>query len=420
SLISVDVSDPEEPEVTDGMDGPGRFEGIFISDEYAYLWENYYGYNGFCIFDIADPEDITVSYRNDTLEVRDMFVTDSVAYLATYDGLVIFEIHDPANPHQFETYKEPINFSGVQVSGNYLYLIYNQRGSSDFILEVANIFHTPDSPDSVGSYNLGRGFSNGKLTVIGDYAFVWRIWDNDIRIIDVSDPEHPDSIGFIETDEYVRDVNIQGDYLYMLSDEQELKMFDISEPGDVIQVGSLEIDEEYLQTRAISVSGNLLYLICGHWYNEGTFYIIDISDPTNPVEIGYYNTPGHGMDVAVSDGLIYVADGNNLGIYRFIHPEGVEPSDPFILHPSSFILYPPHPNPFNSTTTIRYNIEHEAFITLKLYDLTGREVASLVNERQSAGNYQMIWNAEGMPSGVYICRLEASGKRHSTKVVLMR
>jgi len=88
--------------------------------------------------------------------------------------------------------------------------------------------------------------------------------------------------------------------------------------------------------------------------------------------------------------------------------------------PSIFCLLPPYPNPFNSTTNIKYTLDRDVFMTLKLYDLSGREIANLVNKRQSAGNYQTIWNAEASPSGVYLLRLTAGKLERTAKLLLIR
>ncbi|MDP8240181.1 MAG: right-handed parallel beta-helix repeat-containing protein [Candidatus Hatepunaea meridiana] len=88
--------------------------------------------------------------------------------------------------------------------------------------------------------------------------------------------------------------------------------------------------------------------------------------------------------------------------------------------PSEFALHAAYPNPFNSTTCISYSLDRDAFITLKLFDTTGREIATLANESQSAGHYQTVWNAEGIPSGVYLLRLNADGDERTTKLALIR
>ena len=67
-----------------------------------------------------------------------------------------------------------------------------------------------------------------------------------------------------------------------------------------------------------------------------------------------------------------------------------------------------YPNPFNPQTKISFSVSKGSFITLKVYDLLGREVVTLAQEKKQAGEYSITWNAEGMPGGVYFYRLEAT------------
>ncbi|GBD88475.1 Ycf48-like protein precursor [bacterium BMS3Abin03] len=86
--------------------------------------------------------------------------------------------------------------------------------------------------------------------------------------------------------------------------------------------------------------------------------------------------------------------------------------------PEEFILYQNYPNPFNPTTTINYSLEGTGVITLKVYDILGREVTTLVNENKTAGNYTIKFNAYHLPSGIYFYRL-MSGSFSSTKKLLL-
>ena len=94
------------------------------------------------------------------------------------------------------------------------------------------------------------------------------------------------------------------------------------------------------------------------------------------------------------------------------------PEEPNVLR--EFVLHAAYPNPFNSSTHIRYSLDRDGFVTLKLYDLKGREVACLTNEKQSAGNHQTVWDAEGEPSGMYLLRLNVDGRKRVTKLILIR
>ncbi len=75
--------------------------------------------------------------------------------------------------------------------------------------------------------------------------------------------------------------------------------------------------------------------------------------------------------------------------------------------PADYSLTQNYPNPFNPTTTIQYALPADNFVTLKVYDILGQEVVSLVNEFQKAGTYNVTFNAENLPSGLYIYNIKA-------------
>jgi hypothetical protein len=79
-----------------------------------------------------------------------------------------------------------------------------------------------------------------------------------------------------------------------------------------------------------------------------------------------------------------------------------------------------YPNPFNPTTTIKYEIPETGFVTLKIYDVLGREVATLVNAKREAGRYEAEFNAKGLSSGIYIYRIQASNFVESKKMILLK
>ena len=86
--------------------------------------------------------------------------------------------------------------------------------------------------------------------------------------------------------------------------------------------------------------------------------------------------------------------------------------------PSTLALEQNYPNPFNPSTTISYDLPMNGLVTLKVYDVLGREVKTLVNERQSVGSHSVAFNASNLPSGVYFYRLQA-GTYHDTKKLLL-
>lgn len=89
-------------------------------------------------------------------------------------------------------------------------------------------------------------------------------------------------------------------------------------------------------------------------------------------------------------------------------------------NPTSYELIQNYPNPFNPSTKIEYSIPQESFVELKVYNLIGQEIASLVNQQQKAGTYRADFNATGMQSGIYIAKLTAGGFTRSVKMTLLK
>jgi hypothetical protein len=87
---------------------------------------------------------------------------------------------------------------------------------------------------------------------------------------------------------------------------------------------------------------------------------------------------------------------------------------------SSFELFNNYPNPFNPTTIIEYSVVSNEFVSLKVYDMLGKEIATLVNEQKSAGKYKVNFDASSLASGVYIYKLTAGNFSDSKKMVLTK
>jgi hypothetical protein len=88
--------------------------------------------------------------------------------------------------------------------------------------------------------------------------------------------------------------------------------------------------------------------------------------------------------------------------------------------PTQFMLKQNYPNPFNPNTNIEFQIPKTEFVTLKIYNLLGQEVATLVSDKLAAGKYKCTWNASGISSGVYIFQLIAGEFEKTRKLILMR
>ena len=88
--------------------------------------------------------------------------------------------------------------------------------------------------------------------------------------------------------------------------------------------------------------------------------------------------------------------------------------------PQNFVLEQNYPNPFNPSTTIRFTLKSYTQVTLKIYDLSGREVITLVDGRLNAGEHAVRWQTNSIASGVYAYELKAGGFVEAKKMILLR
>ncbi|MEW5798835.1 MAG: T9SS type A sorting domain-containing protein [Bacteroidota bacterium] len=87
---------------------------------------------------------------------------------------------------------------------------------------------------------------------------------------------------------------------------------------------------------------------------------------------------------------------------------------------SGYELAQNHPNPFNPTTNIAFALAKDEFVSLKVYDMLGKEIATLVNNKQSAGAYTVPFNASAYPSGIYFYTLRAGNSAETKKMLLVK
>jgi hypothetical protein len=88
--------------------------------------------------------------------------------------------------------------------------------------------------------------------------------------------------------------------------------------------------------------------------------------------------------------------------------------------PSQFTLLQNYPNPFNASTVIRYSLPEPSQVTIKIYDILGRRVEPLIDDKQQAGYHQITWNAAERSSGIYLYRIQAGDNTETRKMLLVK
>lgn len=111
-----------------------------------------------------------------------------------------------------------------------------------------------------------------------------------------------------------------------------------------------------------------------------------------------------------------IADYSDLHLFHNSTAVAAEGSD----LPNQFRLLQNYPNPFNPGTAISFQLSAVSFVRLKVFDALGREVATLVDDEKPAGSYKVTWNAQNLPSGVYLYRIVAGDYTESKRMLLVK
>lgn len=181
---------------------------------------------------------------------------------------------------------------------------------------------------------------------------------------------------------------------------------------------------------AMGIINNLIYFAGGNIGGAtGAQYksvlVYNITNNTWSIDALELSSRRHWMATAEYRGGLYVVGGIDsvaqaVDIVEEIVPQGTSGTDDEIIPPEAFTLLQNYPNPFNPSTSISYTIPVYSKVTLKIFDLLGKEIEMLIDEEKAAGRYEVTWNAADLPSGVYFYRLQAGSFAETKKMILMK
>ena len=389
----------------------GAAYGITVSGDYAYIA----GVDGLYVISVVNSENPEeVGYCDTPGGAFGVAVSGDYAYVADTDcGLRIISIFDPENPEEAGYYDTPGIAAGVTVSGDYAYVADARSG-----LRVISVFD-PENPEEVGYYDTDGEAQD--VTVSGDYAYLAEggVWNGEtfvgsgLRIFDISDPEEPSELGHISGPSI--DVTVSDDYAYV-STGRFLRVISVSDPENPEGVGYIRIPD---MSRGVAVSGNYCYIGASVADEPNGLRVISVANPEYPEEVVFYITGGDAFNVFISDDLAYIADGRNglliLDISDFM--DSVEDDCPIA---NEYYLSQAYPNPFNPVTTLSYGLPVPTEVSVIVCDVSGRLVTTLVSGHQTVGQHNIVWNAQSIPTGVYLVKMEADAFSAVQKVVLVK
>jgi len=320
----VDVSNPANPVKLGAYQAIGELENVFVSGEHAYLHGSIRdtGNNGLWIVDVTDSNNPALASNLQVGFVEDVIVSDERAYVVSSgEGLVIVDVSDPSQPRHLAL--SEISGQKIAISEKYVYLAGSGGGSGLRIVDISN----PQNPLEVGAYET-PGWLEG-IFVAGQYAYI--VGDESgFQVVDMSNPTNPTKIGNCSIPKGVSAVYVSGNFAYVATGDG-LRIIDVSDLTNPVEIRSYETSHaSHIQD--VFVSGQYAYLAAGHVVvdilvsgqyaqlsADGGVQVVDISNPTDPIEIYTLPTPGEAKGLFVSGEYVYVADGTTgLLILRFV------------------------------------------------------------------------------------------------------
>jgi len=213
-------------------------------------------------------------------------------------------------------------------------------------------------------------------------------------------------------------------YSYRVFKEQwETTLF--SPQLDTLDFGEVNVNQSQTKSVVIQSNSEKEITITGVFNNSKEFTVssnFPIIIPSfseaiinvifSPVEIGQFADTLNirsDSDTSIVNSQVFVS-----GIGTLVsNAEGIKTI-------STFSINQNYPNPFNPKTTIKFQIPELSFVTIRIFDVLGNEIATLVNEEKPAGSYDIEFDASNLPSGIYFYRLRAGNFVHAKKMVLMK
>ena len=382
-------------------DAPGAASSVFKVGDYLYTAESGLGLH---IHDLTNPEyPNRISQYELPTYYYSYYLKENLLYALSGSELKIIDVSDPSSPDELLTHTFYNDFNDVCVNGSYIYFTSFSTGVSIYELIL------PDSLEFVRDF------------ICYEYSFDGEIEDNIgyfslcfvLQIYDLTNPEDSVLLGSIMPSSGAGNLYLHNGFIYTQLEDGSLDLsvsiIDVTDPTNPSQIGLISFPNHLT---GIHFNNELAYFSI--YPNE--LYIYDVSDPYNPIMLCNYNTPGYIRKTFAYGNYTYVADNSSFIILRY-NTTGIEETAEV---PISFSYCSNYPNPFNSSTIIEYDISSTSDVRIDVFNLMGQRVETLIDGRQIPGKYTVSWNASGMASGIYFYKLTAGGRVFTRRMTLLK
>ncbi len=372
---------------------------IAINNNNAFLANKFAGVSSFDITNLNNPALLQIVNTNayaNQIEIYQnyLFVDDG------WGGIDIFNIVQPDQMIQKEYDPDYSNIMSLLIYREFAYVSsYNIFG----VLDITE----PWAPVKIGEiqkYNLDKIlFANDSLVFVDGFSY------NCINVFNVSTPQQPEFICSVPLNGYGSRIGFDN-YVYTTSEDSQLVVIDLKNPLNPIYYSTDGIQLENI-IDAVLLEDTL-------FLSDGNLHVFSVADPIAPKLLSSYHTNYSIGMIDVKYPYIFSADKGYLRIYKYTPSTHVKTE--LYKNINTCYLKPCYPNPFNQSTRILFSISNLCKVTIKLYDILGREITTIVNEYKHSGDYSLIFNAENLANGIYILKFQAGGQTKLNKLLLIK
>lgn len=425
------------------------FQGFLYSAIWGYVAPNGREYamlgcpRGTAFIDVTDSANIReVDFLTGAdSDWREMKTYSHYAYIVSEgfnSGVQIVDLqYLPDSIHLVKKFVAPMHTTthSISQSGPYLYLNgANSSFSPNQGIVVYDLTNDPETPVVRGKWT---GLYVHDCRVVNDTIYAANIFDGRVSIINATNKSALNTI--------ITFVNLPGAGPHntaLTTNRKRLFVTDeIGTAPHLLKVWNIESLSNISFVRSwqptgittsvvhnIEIYGN--YALVAH-YSAG-LRILNISNPDLPVEVAWYDTyPANNANsyngcwgaYLLPSGKIIVSD-RQTGFYAMKTNFPLTATGNALVNsiPKNFSLEQNYPNPFNPTTNIKFNLPKNSFVTLKVYNSNGSEVANVINDRRDAGNYEVKFDANefGLSSGTYFYSIESDNFKETRKMILLK
>ena len=323
--------------------------------------------------------------------------------LYKFDGISWQEISIPSPPGSYQKY------SDLAINAEYLWLTLFDPGVSVYRLKLFDsswtIFNSTNSGYPVFTIS-GRVLLRGDSTFISTNKGLVLIYNDSVNVI-------------LDTTNFNLDTQI---FYSFFIDSKVNKWIGTADKGLIMWIDDTTV--VYYSNSNSNLPDNFVNAIDEDskgniWLaTDGGLACLRNDTITSYSELYSYSVIDLTVDdldriwLGTLDPELYMFDGKNLNIITSLDQE--------ISLSENFKLIQNYPNPFNPTTTISYQISQRGLVTLKVYDVLGKDVVTLVNNEKPAGNYEVEFDASELPSGVYFYQLKAGSFIKTNKMIYLK